>query len=112
MNVPNLNRRLVLETPDRVADGAGGYAVTWTALGTLWADIRPGSGREKQVHTLPRSQVPLVVTLRAAPVGHSARPFAGQRFVEGTRVFNIHAVSEVAGTTQYLACRVTEEVAT
>ena len=33
MSAPRLNRKLVLEAPTRVADGAGGYTVTWAALG-------------------------------------------------------------------------------
>lgn len=111
MKTPNLNRQLVLEAPERLADGAGGYEITWTALGTVWADIRPGSGREREVHSLPRSQVPLVVTLRAAPMAADARPKAGQRFREGTRIYNINAVTEAAGSRHYLQARVQEEVA-
>ena len=111
MKTPSLNRKLVLEAPERVADGAGGYEITWTALGTIWADIRPGSGREREVHSLPRSQVPLVVTLRAAPVGSDARPKAGQRFREGARIYNINAVTEAADSRHYLLARVQEEVA-
>lgn len=111
MKAPQLNRKLVLEEPVRVADGAGGYEITWAELGTLWADIRPGTGREREVHSLPRSTVPLVVTLRAAPVGSEARPKAGQRFREGARVFSINAVTETSGSRQYLQARVTEEVA-
>ncbi len=34
-----LLRRLVLETPEREPDGAGGYSVTWRAMGTVWADV-------------------------------------------------------------------------
>ena len=112
MTVPVLNRKLVLEHPATIADGAGGYQVTWTTLGTLWAEIRSGTGREREVHNVPRSQVPLIVTVRAAPVGSSNRPRAGQRFVEGGRIYNINAVTELSGKRQYLQCRVLEEVAT
>jgi len=111
MKTPELNRKLVLEEPVRVADGAGGYEITWSALGTLWADIRPGTGREREVHSLPRSQVPFVVTMRAAPTGAESRPKAGQRFREGTRIYNINAVTEAVGSRRYLKVRVTEEVA-
>ena len=47
MSAPMLTRRLVLEAPERVADGAGGYTETWVARGTLWAEVVPrGAGRE------------------------------------------------------------------
>ncbi len=111
MSMPVLNRKLVLEAPERVADGAGGFEISWMPLGTIWADIRPGSGREREVHSLPRSQVPFVVTLRAAPMGAEGRPKAGQRFREGARIYNIHAVTEAAKSRRYLQARVTEEVA-
>jgi head-tail adaptor len=40
-----LSRRLVLEAPDRVPDGAGGFSETWVALGHVWAEIaRAGRG--------------------------------------------------------------------
>jgi head-tail adaptor len=37
-----LLRRLVLEGRESVADGSGGFAVTWVPLGTLWADVSVG----------------------------------------------------------------------
>ncbi len=112
MRLPVLNRKLVLEAPDRTSDGAGGYTIVWAPLGEVWADVRPGSGRESEVHSLPRSQVSLTVFLRAAPVGASSRPVAGQRFRDGARIFNITAVTETGASRHYLQCRVQEEVAT
>ncbi|WP_370158627.1 head-tail adaptor protein, partial [Salipiger bermudensis] len=46
MSIPLLNRRLVLEAPVVSPDGAGGQMESWTAMGTLWAEIRPKTGRE------------------------------------------------------------------
>ncbi len=109
---PALNRALVLEDPLRTADGAGGYDLSWVALGTLWAELRPGSGREREVHALPRSQAPFVATVRAVGVDAPSRPKPGQRFREGNRIFHIHAVTEANGNRQFLTCRVSEEVAT
>ena len=36
---PHLSRQLVLEDPRRLPDGAGGYVESWSALGTLWAEV-------------------------------------------------------------------------
>lgn len=111
MRLPKLNRKFVLETPERLPDGAGGYEITWVPLGELWAEVKSGQGRELEVHSLPRSQVPLVVTVRAAPMGSDARPRAGQRFREGTRIYNINAVTEASDNLSFLMVRVMEEVA-
>ena len=89
-----LLRRFVLETRESRPDGAGGFAVDWVPVGTLWADVRPRSGREEFVAGQPRPRVKYRVLVRAAPVGAPSRPRAYQRFREGARVFNILTVAE------------------
>ena len=109
---PKLNRQLLLEDAFRVPDDAGGFSVDWQVLGTLWAQVSPGTGREKATHNLPRSHVPMKILVRAAPVGSPSRPIAGQRFREGTRIYNINAVTEKDEAGRYLLCHAEEEVAT
>ncbi len=111
MGRPVLNRQLVLETPDRVADGAGGYVETWRALGTLWANVSGRSGRGRQIGGVSLAAVPLRIVVRAAPVGTDARPVPGQRFREGARLYPIDAVTEHGAEGLYLTCFATEEVA-
>ena len=41
-----LSRPLTLEASQTVADGAGGFRLAWQALGTLWAEVVAGTGRE------------------------------------------------------------------
>ncbi|HHB80719.1 MAG TPA: head-tail adaptor protein [Aliiroseovarius sp.] len=110
MRAPVLNRKLVLEEPQRVADGAGGYTTTWAVLGTLWADISHGTGREKAAEHLTVSSVPFRITVRAAPVGAPSRPKPEQRFVEGSRIFRILAVTEADVGAHYLVCYAQEEI--
>jgi len=110
MKAPSLNRALVLEDAFRTPDQAGGFAVVWQALGTLWADISPGTGRELARHELTISRVPLRIIVRAAPVGSPARPNAGQRFREGSRVYTIAGVSEWDTSARFLMCHAFEEV--
>jgi head-tail adaptor len=112
MSRVSLNRRLVLEAAERVADGAGGFGETWIALGTLWADVAPRSGRVANGQTGAVSVTGFRITVRAAPSGHSGRPRAGQRLVMGERVFRIEAVTEVEPRGLYLACHCEEELAT
>ena len=104
-----LNRRLTLEEPQQVADGAGGFNRTWTALGQLWADIRVSNGKEVEGDGLSLSSTALKIVVRAAPVGAPSRPRPDQRFREGTRLYRILAVQELAPDGRYLTCNATEE---
>ena len=108
----HLNRKLVLEAPVRVVDGAGGHTETWTVLGTLWASIKAGTGRERAAQFVTISQVAFRIIVRAAPVGAASRPRPDQRFRDGTRVFRIISVSEFDAAGHYLLCHATEEVVT
>ena len=111
MRTPVLGRRLVLENPARVADGAGGFAETWGALGVHWAEVRPGKGRAAEGEAVALSRVPWSITVRAAVPGSVARPVAGQRFREGARVFHIRSVAEADAGGRYLTCEADEETA-
>ncbi len=109
---PRLNRKIVLEGRVRTPDGAGGFSDVWTPLGTLWAELKAGTGREagEDFATLSRSGYRVIV--RAAPYGASSRPKADQRFTIGDRVFTILAVAEADFDGRYLSCTTVEEVVT
>lgn len=107
MRPPVLSRRLVLEAPERVADGAGGYAETWVALGRVWADVAPrGAGQEVDAIA---ARMDIRIVVRAAPLGAPSRPTPTMRFREGARVFRIEAVTEADATGRYLVCFAREE---
>jgi head-tail adaptor len=109
MGLPILNRKLVLEAPERVSDGAGGYTVVWTALGEHWAELRPGTGRESAGEFLTLSAVPYRIIVRAAPIGAESRPKPEQRFRDGGRIFLVTAVTEHDPRGHYLVCFAREE---
>ena len=111
MSAPVLDRKLVLESPVQTPDGAGGRITAWTPLGIHWAQITAGTGRERAAYALPLSRVPLRIIVRGAAVGSSARPFAGQRFRDGVRVYAILSVTDHSGPASYLTCQAQEEVA-
>lgn len=111
MEVPRLNRELVLEDRQLSADGAGGSVETWVPLGTLWADIRPGSGREEALQGVTLSSVALRIIVRAAPPDAPSRPRPDQRFREGARLYRIVAVTERDPAGAFLTCFAQEEVA-
>ncbi len=110
MSVPRLNRRLTLESPGRLSDGAGGFYQIWTVLGVLWAELTARTGRETQVAGAALSSVPYQVIVRGAPFGHPERPVPEQRFRDGERVFHIRSVAEADPEGRYLVCMADEEV--
>ncbi len=111
MSAPKLNRRLLLETPVRAADGAGGFAETWTSLGSLWAEVTARTGRERAEAGVLVSTVAYRIVVRGALYGATGRPKPEQRFREGERVFVIQAVAERDPEGRYLTCFAEEEVA-
>ena len=110
MSGMQLTRSMVLEAPQRVADGAGGFTLTWVALGTLWAELQPGAGRETVGTEVLFAAVPYRITVRGAPVGSPSRPKPEQRLRDGSRVFTILAVSERDSQGRHLTCFAREEV--
>jgi head-tail adaptor len=110
MSAPQLSRKLVLEAPLRTPDGAGGYAQGWTAVGTVWAEVLAGTGREAAGVGTAVSRVVYRITLRAAPVGSVQRPMPDQRFREGARVFRVLSVAERDAGGRYLVCQTEEEI--
>lgn len=108
---PHLSRKLKLEDAVRTADGAGGFSEDWVTLGTLWAEIKAGTGRERFGAAVTKSTVPYRIIVRSAPIGAPSRPKPDQRFREGARLFRIVAVADHDRDAAYLTCFATEEVA-
>ncbi|MGR3492467.1 MAG: head-tail adaptor protein [Shimia sp.] len=112
MSGPVLNLPMVLEARVRTPDGAGGFAETWEAQGTLWCALQTASGREGEGDFANLSRARYRIVCRGAPEGAASRPKAGQRFTLGARAFAIQAVQEVDPLAKHLICHVEEEVAT
>lgn len=107
MRPVRMNRRLVLEAPARVPDGAGGYAESWAARGHVWAAVETrGAGREVD----QAARLLLRITMRAVPQGAAARPTAEMRFRDGARIYRIEAVHETDPEARTLTCFAVEEV--
>lgn len=109
MSAPRLNRPLELQAAQRISDGAGGYIEQWQTLGTLWAELRAGTGRRAGAQALTVSRVPLRVIVRAAPVLAPSRPQPDQRFRDGARIYRIQAVADYDAEGRFLLCSCLEE---
>ncbi|QFT59652.1 Phage head-tail joining protein [Sulfitobacter sp. THAF37] len=109
MSLPRLSHALVLETPERLPDGAGGFVEGWLAVGTLWAEINARTGRETGSAGALVSRAGFRIVVRGAPFGSPERPRAQQRLRDGQRIFNITAVTERDPEGRYLICHAEEE---
>lgn len=107
----NLSRLLMLETPIKTSDGAGGFVMSWNSLGQVWANIETRSARTQSGETSPIARVEYQIIVRASPIGSDSRPKPGQRFREGLRKFSIAAVGETDREGRYLTCFAHEEEA-
>lgn len=83
----DLNRRLVLEAPVETEDGAGGVAVTWQTVTTLWAQVTPVSARGEVSADRPGATVTHRIVLRARS-GVTTR----HRFQDGDAIYRIAAL--------------------
>jgi head-tail adaptor len=109
MKQVNLTRKLELEAASEVPDGMGGFTLGWLRLGTLWAEVKPGTGRERAGEEVVLAAVSYRITLRASKVGAVSRPKPGQRFRDGQRLFSILAVTERDDDARLLICFAKEE---
>jgi head-tail adaptor len=105
---PRLERLMLLEAPQDVADGSGGHLRGWVLLGTLWVALQPGSGRMLTDQEAPLARQRYRARMRAAPAGAADRPRPGQRLREGDRSFAILSVADEPGG-RFLLCQVEEE---
>jgi head-tail adaptor len=102
-----MNRRLMLEAPQRTPDGAGGFVETWVTLGSLWGAVElRGAGRDLD----QASRLQLKVHVRTAPHGALSRPGPEMRFLDGDRVYWIETVHEAFPHDGTLTCFAYEEV--
>ena len=110
MRRPVLNTELVLEAPERVADGGGGASLNWVPMGTLWGEVRPSSARERLLGGRMASKVTHRILIRHAPEGSPRRPRADCRFRSGSRVFAIKGMAPAGIRGDYLTCWAEEGV--
>lgn len=85
--IGSLRARIVIQQEARTPDGAGGYALAWSDVVSLWARIEPVSGRETLQGARLESRVTHRITIR-----YRSGVDAGMRALYGSRIFNIRAV--------------------
>jgi SPP1 family predicted phage head-tail adaptor len=101
--VGNLRHGLIIEAPVRAGDEAGSAAMTWSFVATVWAALRPTSGREIVDADGVSARVSHEVIIRWRSDLTSA-----MRFHDGARIFLIRAVRDVDDRRRRLSCLVEE----
>ena len=89
MKIGDLRKQISVQAEQQTADGAGGYALAWVTLATVWADIAPVSGSESYGSGHLESHVTHKITARWRS---DLALTADMRILYGTRSFNIRAI--------------------
>jgi SPP1 family predicted phage head-tail adaptor len=99
IHIGDLRRRVVLEREQRSADGGGGASVGWQVVATVWAAVKPLSGREKDRYQSLEASLSHRITLR-----YRAGVSPDMRLRMGARLFDIRAVFSPDERRQWLIC--------
>lgn len=97
INPGTLDRRLILEAPVEIADGAGGVTRDYQAITTLWAEVTPLAARSDVDADGRGATVTHRIVLRARPDITTRH-----RFREGERVYRIVAFRARDGRGRFL----------
>ena len=64
MNIKDFRHRIAIQAEQPTADGGGGYALAWTTLATVWANIKPSTAKELVASGHIESHVTHTITVR------------------------------------------------
>lgn len=87
MRIGELNKRISLQYSTRVADGAGGFTVTWVTAAEIYAAVWPVSAKE----TIEAGQAAMTITHRVR-IRYRANIKSSWRIKLGSRYFNIVSI--------------------
>lgn len=59
-----LDQRVTIQRIERTSDGAGGETTAWVDFASLWANVKPASGRELQIEGRMTAAFSTVFTIR------------------------------------------------
>jgi SPP1 family predicted phage head-tail adaptor len=99
----DLNKRLVIEAPLPGLSDGGSETISWQPLGTVWAALRPKSGREA-VH----ADAQTLHTTHEIWLRYRADLTGAMRFRLGLRVFAITSILDPDERQRWLVCQTDE----
>ena len=86
-----LTRRIRIQSRAASQDSFGGPNLVWSDVATVWAEIRPITGRELESARRIASEVSHQILVRYQPLLADPKVVAGYRALYKGRIFNIHA---------------------
>lgn len=97
MRISKLQQRISIQRRSATLDAYGQEINSWTNIATVWAEVKPISGKEKMRlnSMVVESQLTHQVTVRFSEVFLPATQADAWRILFGTRVFNITASMNV-----------------
>ena len=95
---------LLIEEPDDVADGVGGFERGWREIAATWGMIVPLSARMREIARQTDERTTHHVTVR-----HRGDIRSGMRFRKGARTLLIRTAHDPDETGRFLMCRCEEE---
>jgi SPP1 family predicted phage head-tail adaptor len=90
MRIGDLKHRVTLQYQTRVADGMGGWTISWVDSGTVYAAIWPVSASE-----IIQAQAPTMVVTHRIRIRYRSVLKAGWRVSWSGRYFNIVSIVDV-----------------
>jgi SPP1 family predicted phage head-tail adaptor len=86
-SIGSLRKRITIQAETPASDGAGGYALAWTNVMTVWADIAPSTGQKIFTDGHLEGHVTHHITMR-----YQTGITTDMRVNYNNRIFNIRAV--------------------
>jgi SPP1 family predicted phage head-tail adaptor len=93
-----MDQRITLDQEARTADTYGGAVVTWATLATVWANVRPLSGRERADMAAIEAPASYRFTIRRRNDITEA-----MRIGWNSQVFNIRFIADPGSRSLYMA---------
>jgi SPP1 family predicted phage head-tail adaptor len=105
-NTGNLRKRITIQAETPTTDNAGGYALAWTNIMTVWAEIKPGTGQKIFTDGHLEGHVTHHITMR-----YQTGITTDMRVSYNGRLFNIRAVLNSDESNRWLELLVEEGTA-
>jgi len=91
MRAGDLRHTIVIEQKGATLDSFGGESTTWSTVKTMYGEVMPLSGREREAAQAIHPDISHQVTVRYQPLFANPVSVANMRLRFGSRIFNILA---------------------
>ena len=108
MDIGKLDKRITLQSRSATIDDYGQQINSWTDVATVWANIKPVSGREKMKAMQVDSILSHTVAVRYNATFMPPRTVDAWRIVYNGRYFNIIAAMDLDEARKYIIFDCTE----